>query len=201
MIDNLMDELSSKGYWPAIAAEYFERGRYSNAVGLCLERLKDSPGLISGRIILARAYYHAGQIEDAEEQFYLVLRDDPDNMNALKYLGDIRFSQGDEITAFAFYERVLDIDPHTDGLCADLKRKEKEIRKLSIKRADQITGVTVRSRSLPILTETAGDLLLAQGHPRMALDVFLRLREMENSPRLIEKIESVQDSLKKREKT
>src|SRR5512140_3191068 len=95
--------LSRHGYWPAWAAASLGDGRYSETVQLCREQLAEEPSSLSGRIIYALALFKAGEEEAAREQFYHVLSADPDNVVALKYLGDIAFSEGDILTALAQY--------------------------------------------------------------------------------------------------
>jgi len=48
-------------------------------------------------------------------------------------------------------------------------------------------------RQLPFDTETAGDLLLEQGHTRMASRIFKNLFEKNESPRLLEKLEKIRN--------
>jgi len=202
METNLFNELSSKGYWPAVAMEYFNERLYSRAVELCTIRLKEYPDLLSGRLILARALYHSGQYESAEEEFRKVLQRDPQNLVSLKYLGDLKFRAKDEATAMTYYSRVLEIEPNTSGLSSELDRKAVEETKiLTIKKAakkeDDISAVL---RELPFKTETVGDLLMEQGHTRLALEVFRELASRNQNPRLNEKIEKALDTIKNRDK-
>ena len=154
------------------------------------------PEILSGRIVLAQALYHSNQLNEAESQFYRILRIDPDNILALKYLGDLKFRSGDTITAFSFYERVLKLDRYTRGLKSSLARDElnrtKETKLLTIRRKGETIAKTgERLRRLPFDTETAGDLLLEQGHTRMARRIFKNLFKKNESPQLREKLEKI----------
>ena len=205
MTVNLLSELASKGYWPALAMEYFREKKYARAIELCMIRLKEYPDILSGRIVYARSLYHTGQYESAEEQFYTILQHDPDNLVALKYLGDLKFRSGDEATAFAYYHKILEIEPNTNALASPINFVKEE--------AEQLTRVLVLKkksedsedgddkdlplRELPFKTETLGDLLVKQGHPRLALKIFQELAEKNGSPQLREKIEKTQQSIKK----
>lgn len=193
-------ELSVKGYWPAQAMEYLVERKYSRAVELCTSRLKDEPDILSGRIILARALYHSNQLNEAESHFYRILRLDPDNILALKYLGDLKFRAGDALLACSFYERVQKLDRYTRGLRSSLAKEKsertKETKLLTIRREGE-TGKTIkktgqRLRQLPFDTETAGDILLEQGHSRMAGKIFKKLFRKNESPRLLEKLEKIE---------
>ena len=205
MSSNLLSELASKGYWPALAMEYFMEGNYSRAIELCMMRLRDYPDVLSGRIVYARSLYHAGQFETAEEQFYKILQYDPSNPVALKYLGDLKFSNGDETTAFSYYSKILDVTPDTRSLVSPFNPEKKDkidtttvltLKKKTEKKMDE-DSANVSLREMPFKTETLGDLLLKQGHPRLALKVFRDLAEKNDSVRLRDKIEKTEQSFKK----
>ncbi len=117
------ERLAAVGYAPAVAAKFFAEGKYSRAVEICKEALADDTKLVSVRLIYAKALYHAGQRESAAEQFYAVLSLDPENLVALKYLGDIKFAEGDQYTALAHYRRVLEIDPGCRELWCAVKTR------------------------------------------------------------------------------
>lgn len=205
MTVNLLSELASKGYWPALAMEYFMEKKYARAIELCMIRLKEYPEILSGRIVYARSLYHTGQYEAAEEQFYKILRYDPDNLVALKYLGDLKFKAGEETTAFAYYSKIIEIEPNTNALSSpvnfDKSSAEELTRVLVLKKKTEETEITdikeLPLRELPFKTETLGDLLLKQGHPRLALQIFQELAEKNGNPQLLEKIEKTQQSIKK----
>ncbi|PKK84653.1 MAG: hypothetical protein CVT49_02195 [candidate division Zixibacteria bacterium HGW-Zixibacteria-1] len=205
MTVNLLSDLASKGYWPALAMEYFLEKKYARAIELCMIRLKEYPEILSGRIVYARSLYHTGQYEAAEEQFYKILQYDPDNLVALKYLGDLKFKAGEETTAFAYYSKIIEIEPNTNALSSPVnfdKSKAVELtRVLVLKKKTEETDITdikeLPLRELPFKTETLGDLLLKQGHPRLALQIFQELAEKNGNPQLLEKIEKTQQSIKK----
>ncbi len=202
MSNTLVLELASKGYWPAVAREYLEQRKYSRAVELCQLRLKENTNLLSGRIVLARAFYHSGQYEQAEEQFHRILQVDPCNLVALKYLGDLKFRTADEATAFSYYEKVWNIDPHTQGLRSSIEDGRVEATRVLVLKREPEKSETIREhlRQIPFITETLGDLLLAQGHPRLAIEVFRDLNMKTESPRLREKLDKSQELLKHKEK-
>nr|MBN2277135.1 hypothetical protein [candidate division Zixibacteria bacterium] len=202
MNNDLIPELASKGYWPAVAAEYFNDKKYSRAVELCTSRLKEFPGVISGRIVLARALYHSGQYEAAEDQFYTILNYDPDHAMALKYLGDIKFMMGDESIAFNFYARVMVLEPWPGVLSYPVKRESGEATRILIlkKKEEKITERGTHLRELPFRTETLADLLISQGHQRLAAQVLRELVEATGDVRLKEKLAKTEEALKDKEK-
>jgi tetratricopeptide (TPR) repeat protein len=187
----LVDQLAAKGYWPARAAKLVAEGRYSQAVAVCREHLPASPNLVSGRLAYGEALFRSGQTQSAEEQYLRVLSIDPDNLVALKYLGDIKYAAGDEVAATAYYRRILEIDPYNQGLkCSPAFKSKASTRTISLVKGAESTAVVggSRLRSIPFYTETIGDLYLAQGHARLAAAVFRRLVADDNNPYLLEKL-------------
>jgi len=193
MKNELTSELSAEGYWPAIAKEYFESRMYSKAIEICAKNLKNRPEIISGRMILALSLFFSEQINEAEEQFYRILQADPNNMVALKYIGDIKFRKGDEETACSYYNRVLKLDLFTEGLqCSLHDHSTRETKVLTLKRDGEPSAKSSeRLRQIPFETETAADLLLYQGHTRMARQIYQNLIKINRSPRLVEKLEKI----------
>ena len=201
--ENIVETLSDRGYRMAIAARCLGEERYSKAVEICKEHLTDAPASVSGRLIYARALYHAGQIDSATEQFNHVLSLDPENLVALKYLGDIKFFKGDELGAMADYNRLLAIDPYCTALCCRLTAATTETtRTITIRRPEEAVSESeaVKSgRDIPFYTETVADLYLAQGYPRLAADVYRNLSSVSHNPRLSEKLARAEEKIKQKE--
>ncbi|RKX28480.1 MAG: hypothetical protein DRP47_04200 [Candidatus Zixiibacteriota bacterium] len=196
------DRLGKKGYWPVRAGKYLAEHKYSRAVEICREFLDETPNLISGRLIYAQALYHTGQSDRATEQFHRVLSIDPENLVALKYLGDIKFAAGDEVTALSNYQRVLEIDPGCHGLWSPLKKKSEETtRTMTLHRiSETATGDRGKTlRKIPFYTETMGDLYLSQGHARLASRVFRSLIKKNSNPRLEEKLVKAEQQINTKE--
>lgn len=194
--DSLVERLCTQGYRPAQAAKYLAEKKYSKAVEICKEHLSEEPQSISGRLIYALALYHAGQMESAAEHFYHVLSFDPDNLVALKYLGDIKFAEGDEVAAMANYARILEIDPYCRGLKLDVRETKKETtRTITLSRQTE-SSITRQPLAVPFYTETIGDLYLAQGHPQLAAEVYRTLNENNHNPRLAEKLSQAERKIR-----
>lgn len=186
---SLVDQLADAGYWPARAARLLEEGRYADAVALCKERLVTDPHTSAGRAIYGMALFRAEQVEPAAEQFYFLLSRDPDNLVALRYLGDIKFAAGDDLAAMTYYHRIQQLDPHGRGLVCDLApRSVERTRTITLSRPGEETGKPDRHRTIPFYTETMGDLYLNQGHPRLAAEVYRTIYENSASPRVAEKL-------------
>lgn len=198
------NSLARRGYWPALADDYFRSGRYAKAVDLCLRMLEDDPQVVSGRVILARSFYHAGQYRQAKEQFVEVLKLDSANLVALKYLGDILYRDGEEAAAMAYYRRVFEIDPHCAGLSCPIEQSASvETRQLTIKRPGEDMPQLKSSplREPAFITETVGDIYFEQGYLKLAREVYSRLLADRQSSRIIEKLRETEEKLNKKGST
>ncbi|MBI5265802.1 MAG: tetratricopeptide repeat protein [candidate division Zixibacteria bacterium] len=204
------DALASAGYWPAEAMKLVAGKKYSAAVQLCKERLRLGDESTAGRTAYALALYRAGQIEAAEDLFHQLLARDPHHLVALKFLGDIAFSRGDEWAAMSNYERVLEIDPETSGLSSDLPQRgsSETARTITLRHPAEEPSLVSPPRThtrehaphQPFLySETMGDLYLAQGHARLAAEVYQQIYDVNPSPRLAEKLAQAQEKQRERD--
>ncbi len=117
-----IDELRKKfdenprRYFAPYANEFRKLGDLAQAIALCRTHLPNQPGHISGHIVLAQALYESRELAEARGVFEQALDLDPENLIALRYLGDIAREQGDAPTARAWYQRVLESDPRNDEI-------------------------------------------------------------------------------------
>ena len=171
-------------------------------VALGERMLEQEPQVISGRVILARSLYHAGQYDRAREQFLEILKRDTNNLVAMKYLGDLYFREGQEAAAIAYFRRIFEIDPYCRGVYSSIARKEAEqIRQLTIKRPEE---TALNKRPLPLqepafITETVGDLYRDQGYFLLAGEVYRRLLVGAGNSRIAGKLKEVEDKISKKE--
>jgi tetratricopeptide (TPR) repeat protein len=195
MKTNPVKQLINQKYIPALALEALKSRDYPEAIRTCRSYLNEQPDCLSAKIILARSLFLNGQTDEAENRFYGILKADPENMVALKFIGDIKFGEGDETTAMEYYNRILKIEPFTTGLSSPYSPPQSErTRVINLKRkAEEVIEDPVGR--LPFKTETMGDLLLKQGHPRLALAIFKELAEKTGNSRLREKFEKTKIAL------
>jgi len=117
-----LDELKKKfdenprRYFAPLANEYRKLGDLTQAIALCRAHLPNQPGHISGHIVLAQALYEARELGESRQIFEQALDLDPENLIALRYLGDIAREQGEPQQARTWYERVLDADPRNEEI-------------------------------------------------------------------------------------
>jgi tetratricopeptide (TPR) repeat protein len=117
-----IDELRKKfdenprRYFAPLANEYRKAGDLEQAIFICQEYLPQQPGHMSGHIVYGQALYESGRDEEAKAVFETALSLDPENLIALRHLGDIARGAGDPVGARGWYQRVLDADPRNDEI-------------------------------------------------------------------------------------
>ena len=128
-----IDELKKKfdenprRYFAPLANEFRKAGDIEQAIVICEEFLPQQPGHMSGHIVYGQALYEAGRLPESRTVFETALALDPENLIALRHLGDIAHGQGDDSNARGWYLRVLDADPRNEeiqGLIAQLGGEE-----------------------------------------------------------------------------
>src|SRR4051812_1898842 len=117
-----IDELKKKfdenprRYFAPLANEFRKAGDIEQAIMICEEFLPQQPGHMSGHIVYGQALYEAGRLPESRTVFETALGLDPENLIALRHLGDIAHGQGDDSTARSWYLRVLDADPRNEEI-------------------------------------------------------------------------------------
>jgi tetratricopeptide (TPR) repeat protein len=117
-----IDELRKKfdenprRYFAPLANEYRKAGDFEQAVFICQEYLPQQPGHMSGHIVYGQTLFDMGRDEEARAVFETALTLDPENLIALKHLGDIARQAGDVEGARSWYQRVLEADPRNDEI-------------------------------------------------------------------------------------
>lgn len=98
-------------YFAPLANEYRKGGQPKRAIEICRAHLAQMPGHMSGQIVFGQALFEAGEWAEARTVFERALTLDPENLIALRSLGDMALHAGDTAEARSWYTRLLEADP------------------------------------------------------------------------------------------
>ncbi|MEP6692192.1 MAG: tetratricopeptide repeat protein [Gemmatimonadaceae bacterium] len=122
LIDDLEKQFAEnpRRVFARLANEYRKAGDLERAIAYCRAHIPTAPSYISGYIVLGQALYESQRFEEARQAFETALNLDPENLIALRQLGDIARQNGDNESARAWYQRLLEVDPQNDEIVAHL---------------------------------------------------------------------------------
>jgi tetratricopeptide (TPR) repeat protein len=126
-----------------LAEEYRRAGRHEEAVDLCRTGLATHPGYLSARVTLGRALGHLERLDEAQNEFELVLQSAPQNLAAIRGLAEIHRKRGATSEAMAQYRAALVLAPNDPEL-------ERTVRDLSQSLA-QTVNAREHERALSVL--------------------------------------------------
>lgn len=107
-----------KRYFAPLANEYRKAGQPELAIELCRTHLPQQPTHMSGYIVYGQALHDAGHGDESAAVFKQALTLDPENIIALRHLGDISRDAGDNVGAMRWYGKVLELDPRNEEIAA-----------------------------------------------------------------------------------
>ena len=105
-------------YFAPLANEYRKGGQPKRAIEICRAHLAQMPGHMSGQIVFGQALFEAGEWDEARVVFERALTLDPENLIALRSLGDMALQAGNTADARTWYARLLDADPKDAAVIA-----------------------------------------------------------------------------------
>jgi tetratricopeptide (TPR) repeat protein len=109
-----------------LAEEYRRSGNYAEAVKYCRAGLARHPGYLSARVTLGRALIETGGLDEAAQEFDLVLKSAPDNLAAIRGLAEIHQRRGEMAAALDYYKRALELarfDPELEETVNRIRRE------------------------------------------------------------------------------
>ncbi len=98
-------------YFAPLANEYRKGGQPKRAIEICRAHLAQMPGHMSGQIVFGQALFEAGEWDEARAVFGRALALDPENLIALRSLGDMSLQAGNTSEARTWYMKLLEADP------------------------------------------------------------------------------------------
>ncbi len=103
-------------YFAPLANECRKAGDLDAAIAICRAHLPQQPGHMSGHIVYGQALFESGDLGEARTVFETALGLDPENLIALRHMGDIAAREGDTAAARRWYTRVLETDPRNEEI-------------------------------------------------------------------------------------
>jgi tetratricopeptide (TPR) repeat protein len=160
-----IDELRKKfdenprRYFAPLANEYRKIGDFEQAIFICQEFLPQQPGHMSGHIVYGQALFESGRHDEARAVFETALALDPENLIALRHLGDIARARGDAETAGAWYRRVLESDPRNEEIAGILSSLDGDVAAGAVAStsapAAEVASQPAAAAGAPLPTESA----------------------------------------------
>src|SRR5262245_29357600 len=109
-----------------LAEELRRAGQLDESIDTCRTGLTRHPGYLSARVTLGRALLELNELEAAQGELEHVLRSAPENLAAIRGLGEIHHRRGDLAAALAQYRAALALarnDPDLEETVAELSRQ------------------------------------------------------------------------------
>src|SRR5688572_15047208 len=113
-------EENPRRYFAPLANELRRAGETRRAVALCEAGLAADPGHLSGHVVLGQALAQLGDGAGAERAFARAIELDPENLVALRCLGDMARDRGEREAARGWYQHALEADPRDPELATRL---------------------------------------------------------------------------------
>lgn len=98
-------------YFAPLANEYRKGGNPKRAIEICRAHLAQMPGHMSGQVVYGQSLFEGGEFDEARKVFEGALVLDPENLIALRSLGDLALQSGNNAEARTWYTKLLDADP------------------------------------------------------------------------------------------
>lgn len=111
----------------ALAEEYRRASRYEEAIETCRTGLQRHPSYLSARVTLGRALIEIGDYDAARTELETVLKAAPENLAAIRGLGEIHQRKGELAEALDQYKSALELSRHDPELQETVERISKAV--------------------------------------------------------------------------
>ena len=99
-----------------LAEEYRRAGSFEEAVATCRGGLATHPSYLSARVTLGRALFELNNLDEAQTELEHVLQHAPENLAAIRGLGEIHHRKGELGQALSYFKTALGIARHDPDL-------------------------------------------------------------------------------------
>ncbi len=161
-------EENPRRYFAPLANEYRKGGQPRRAIEICRAQLAQMPGHMSGQIVYGQSLYEAGEFDEARQVFERALTLDPENLIALRTLGDMSLQSGELKEARRWYTRLLEADPKDTAVIALVSEID----------ASAEAAPVPTPKNIPAVDTDAGD----QPIPFLTDDIAVPAAAAENAP-------------------
>ena len=156
-----------------LAADQYANGNFDKARSTIDQAIRLSPDNAAGRVLSAKLYIEAGQLEAAERELLQALRDDPANAEA-EYLSGVVYQRWQQPQrALEFYQRACDKAP---AELAYVMAKAKML--VAMGRRDEALAMLQAKVAYfehsGAIRDEVGLLLVQQGRYPQAIEMFRR---------------------------
>jgi tetratricopeptide (TPR) repeat protein len=150
-----------------LADAYRKEGLQEEAIQICREGLITHPTCTSARVVLGRALLEQGSLVEAEAEFRRVLDQAPDNLVALRLLGDLSVRRDEPAEARTYYERALRLNP------GDQETQERLAALPAAPAVQAEQGGAIPAD--PLASSTLAAIYASQGHAQVAEAMYAQL--------------------------
>ena len=165
-------EENPRRYFAPLANEYRKGGQPKRAIEICRSQLSQMPGHMSGQIVYGQALYETGEFDEARQVFERALTLDPENLIALRSLGDMSLQSGNTPEARRWYERLLDADPKDTAVIALVTEIDASAEAAPVPTPQEIPGVDADAgdQAIPFITDHEGAPIGSENAPSAAVE-------------------------------
>jgi len=151
-------EENPRRYFAPLANEYRKGGQPKRAIEICRSQLSQMPGHMSGQIVYGQSLYECGEFDEAKQVFERALTLDPENLIALRSLGDMSLQSGNTVEARKWYMRLLDADPHDAAVIALVSEIDASAEAAPVPTPQEIPGVDedAGDQAIPFIADAEG---------------------------------------------
>jgi tetratricopeptide (TPR) repeat protein len=160
-------EENPRRYFAPLANEYRKGGQPKRAIEICRSQLAQMPGHMSGQIVYGQSLYECGEFEEAKQVFERALALDPENLIALRSLGDMSLQSGNTVDARKWYVRLLDADPHDPAVIALVSEIDASADARPVPTPQEIPGIDedAGDQAIPFIADAGGSPVGSESSP------------------------------------